>query len=69
MILFGMFLLYMVVYCSLVVKIDLLVFFEVVCLVGCGVIIGYGLVVCMVDVWLGDDVVIVGLGGVGMVVL
>lgn len=69
MTLLGTFSPYMVVHRSSVVKIDPSVPFEVACLVGCGVTTGYGSAVRTADVWPGDDVAIVGLGGVGMAAL
>lgn len=69
MTLLGTFSPYMVVHRSSVVKIDLSVPFEVACLVGCGVTTGYGSAVRTADVRPGDDVAIVGLGGVGMAAL
>ena len=56
----------MVVHKSSVVKIDPSIPFEVACLVGCGVTTGYGSAVRSADVRPGDDVVIAGVGGVGM---
>lgn len=69
MTLLGTFSPYMVVHRSSVVKIDPSVPFEVACLVGCGVTTGYGSAVRTADVRAGDDVAIVGLGGVGMAAL
>lgn len=69
MTLLGTFSPYMVVHRSSVVKIDPSVPFEVACLVGCGVTTGYGSAVRSADVRPGDDVAIVGLGGVGMAAL
>lgn len=69
MTLLGTFSPYMVVHRSSVVKIDQSVPFEVACLVGCGVTTGYGSAVRTADVRPGDDVAIVGLGGVGMAAL
>lgn len=69
MTLLGSFSPYMVVHRSSVVKIDPSVPFEVACLVGCGVTTGYGSAVRTADVRPGDDVAIVGLGGVGMAAL
>lgn len=69
MTLLGTFSPYMVVHRSSVVKIDPSVPFEVACLVGCGVTTGYGSAVRTADVQPGDDVAIVGLGGVGMAAL
>jgi S-(hydroxymethyl)glutathione dehydrogenase/alcohol dehydrogenase len=65
MTLLGTFSPYMVVHKSSVVKIDPSIPFEVACLVGCGVTTGYGSAVRSGDVRPGDDVVIVGVGGVG----
>lgn len=69
MTLLGTFSPYMVVHRSSVVKIDPSMPFEVACLVGCGVTTGYGSAVRTADVRPGDDVAIVGLGGVGMAAL
>lgn len=69
MTLLGTFSPYMVVHRSSVVKIDPSVPFEVACLVGCGVTTGYGSAVRTADGRPGDDVAIVGLGGVGMAAL
>lgn len=69
MTLLGTFSPYMVVHRSSVVKIDPSVPFEVACLVGCGVTTGYGSAVRTADVRPGDDVAIVGSGGVGMAAL
>lgn len=69
MTLLGTFSPYMVVHRSSVVKIDPSVPFEVACLVGCGVTTGYGSAVRTAEVRPGDDVAIVGLGGVGMAAL
>ncbi|MGE2834342.1 NDMA-dependent alcohol dehydrogenase [Mycobacterium sp. SMC-4] len=66
MTLLGTFSPYMVVHKSSVVKIDPSIPFEVACLVGCGVTTGYGSAVRSADVRPGDDVVIAGVGGVGM---
>jgi len=52
-----------------VVKIDPSVPFEVACLVGCGVTTGYGSATRSADVRPGEDVAIVGVGGVGMAAL
>ncbi|AGC64629.1 MULTISPECIES: NDMA-dependent alcohol dehydrogenase [Mycobacterium] len=69
MTLLGTFSPYMVVHRSSVVKIDPAIPFEVAALVGCGVTTGYGSAVRTADVRPGDDVAIVGLGGVGMAAL
>jgi S-(hydroxymethyl)glutathione dehydrogenase/alcohol dehydrogenase len=66
MTLLGTFSPYMVVHRSSVVKIDESIPFEVACLVGCGITTGYGSAVRSGDVRPGDDVAIVGVGGVGM---
>jgi len=66
MTLLGTFSPYMVVHKSSVVKIDPSIPFEVACLVGCGVTTGYGSAIRSGDVRPGDDVAIVGIGGVGM---
>ncbi len=66
MTLLGTFSPYMVVHKSSVVKIDKSIPFEVACLVGCGVTTGYGSAVRSGDVRPGEDVAIVGIGGVGM---
>src|SRR5690349_1164850 len=56
----------MVVHKSSVVKIDPSIPFEVACLVGCGVTTGYGSAVRSGNIRPGEDVAIVGIGGVGM---
>jgi S-(hydroxymethyl)glutathione dehydrogenase / alcohol dehydrogenase len=66
MTLLGTFSPYMVVHKSSVVKIDPSIPFEVACLVGCGVTTGYGSAVRSGNVRPGQDVAIVGIGGVGM---
>lgn len=66
MTLLGTFSPYMVVHKTSVVKIDPSIPFEVACLVGCGVTTGYGSAVRSGDIRPGDDVAIVGIGGVGM---
>jgi len=66
MTLLGTFSPYMVVHKSSVVKIDPSIPFEVACLVGCGVTTGYGSAIRSGNVRPGDDVAIVGIGGVGM---
>ncbi|BBY45619.1 alcohol dehydrogenase [Mycolicibacterium celeriflavum] len=66
MTLLGTFSPYMVVHKSSVVKIDESIPFEVACLVGCGITTGYGSAVRSGDVRPGEDVAIVGVGGVGM---
>ncbi len=69
MTLLGTFSPYMVVHESSVVKIDESIPFEVACLVGCGVTTGYGSATHTAQVKPGDDVAIVGAGGVGMAAL
>jgi S-(hydroxymethyl)glutathione dehydrogenase / alcohol dehydrogenase len=66
MTLLGTFSPYMVVHESSVVKIEPSIPFEVACLVGCGVTTGYGSAVRTAGVRPGEDVAIVGVGGVGM---
>jgi S-(hydroxymethyl)glutathione dehydrogenase/alcohol dehydrogenase len=66
MTLLGTFSPYMVVHETSVVKIDPSVPFEVACLVGCGVTTGYGSATRTADIRPGQDVAIVGIGGVGM---
>jgi S-(hydroxymethyl)glutathione dehydrogenase/alcohol dehydrogenase len=66
MTLLGTFSPYMVVHRSSVVKIDESVPFEVACLVGCGVTTGYGSATRTADIRPGEDVAVIGVGGVGM---
>src|SRR5882672_1379415 len=66
MTLLGTFSPYMVVHKSSVVKSDPSIPFEVACLVGCGVTTGYGSAVRTADIRPGDDVAVIGVGGVGM---
>jgi S-(hydroxymethyl)glutathione dehydrogenase / alcohol dehydrogenase len=66
MTLLGTFSPYMVVHKTSVVKIDPSIPFEVACLVGCGVTTGYGSAVRAADIRPGDDVAVIGVGGVGM---
>ncbi|MBZ4622082.1 NDMA-dependent alcohol dehydrogenase [Mycobacterium avium] len=66
MTLLGTFSPFAVVHKTSVVKVDQSVPFEVACLVGCGVTTGYGSAVRSADVRPGEDVAIIGLGGVGM---
>lgn len=66
MTLLGTFSPYMVVHKSSVVKIDPSIPFEVACLVGCGVTTGYGSATHTAQVKPGEDVAVVGLGGVGI---
>ena len=69
MTLLGTFSPYMVVHESSVVKIDPSIPFEVACLVGCGVTTGYGSATHTAQIKPGEDVAIVGVGGVGMAAL
>jgi len=69
MTLLGTFSPYMVVHESSVVKIDPAIPFEVACLVGCGVTTGYGSATHTAQIKPGEDVAIVGAGGVGMAAL
>jgi len=69
MTLLGTFSPYMVVHESSVVKIDRAIPFEVACLVGCGVTTGYGSATHTAQIKPGEDVAIVGAGGVGMAAL
>ncbi|MFE3291307.1 NDMA-dependent alcohol dehydrogenase [Rhodococcus sp. NPDC059234] len=66
MTLLGTFSPYLVVHQSSVVKIDPSIPFEVACLVGCGVTTGYGSATHTAQIHPGDDVAIVGIGGVGI---
>jgi S-(hydroxymethyl)glutathione dehydrogenase/alcohol dehydrogenase len=67
--LLGTFSPYMVVHQASVVKIDPSIPFEVACLVSCGVTTGYGSATHAAQVRLGDDVAVIGLGGVGIAAL
>ncbi|HEY9312079.1 NDMA-dependent alcohol dehydrogenase [Williamsia sp.] len=69
MTLLGTFSPYMVVHETSVVKIDPSIPFEVACLVGCGVPTGYGSATHSAKVSPGEDVAIVGCGGVGIAAL
>jgi S-(hydroxymethyl)glutathione dehydrogenase/alcohol dehydrogenase len=66
MCLLGTFAPYMVVHQTSVVRIDPAIPFEVACLVGCCVTTGYGSATKSAQVRPGDDVAVVGVGGVGM---
>ncbi|PYE15445.1 S-(hydroxymethyl)glutathione dehydrogenase/alcohol dehydrogenase [Williamsia limnetica] len=66
MTLLGTFAPYMVVHETSVVKIDPSIPFEVACLVGCGVPTGFGSATHSAKVQPGEDVAIVGIGGVGI---
>jgi S-(hydroxymethyl)glutathione dehydrogenase/alcohol dehydrogenase len=57
---------YLVVHRTSLVKIDLTIPFEAAALVSCGVTTGWGSATRAADIRPGEDVVIVGLGGVGM---
>ena len=63
--LLGTFAPYVVAHQNSVVKVDPDVPFQVACLVGCGVTTGYGSAVRTAAVAPGDDVAIIGVGGVG----
>lgn len=63
--LLGTFSPYVVVHRTSVVKIDPSIPFEVACMVGCGVTTGYGSAVRSANVRPGDDVAVIGIGGVG----
>jgi S-(hydroxymethyl)glutathione dehydrogenase / alcohol dehydrogenase len=67
--LLGTFSPYAVVHQNSVVKIDPSVPLEVACLLSCGVTTGYGSAVHAADIRPGEDVVIIGLGGVGIAAL
>lgn len=69
MTLLGTFSPYMVVHETSVVKIDPTIPFEVACLVGCGVTTGFGSATRTAGIRPGEDVAIVGVGGVGMAAL
>jgi len=69
MTLLGTFSPYVVVHKSSVVKIDPSIPFEVACLVGCGVTTGYGSATRAAEVRPGEDVAVIGLGGVGTAAL
>lgn len=69
MTLLGTFSPYVVAHKSSVVKVDSDIPFEVACLVGCGVTTGYGSATRAANVRPGDDVAVIGVGGVGMAAL
>lgn len=69
MTLLGTFAPYAVVHQSSVVKIDPSVPFEVACLVGCGVTTGYGSATRSADIRPGEDVAVIGIGGLGIAAL
>lgn len=60
---------YAVVHRASVVPIDPAVPFEVACLLGCAIVTGWGSVTRVARVRPGEDVVVIGLGGVGMAAL
>ncbi|KKC06204.1 NDMA-dependent alcohol dehydrogenase [Mycobacterium nebraskense] len=64
--LLGTFAPYVVVHQTSVVKVDPGIPFDVACLVGCGVTTGYGSAVRSAAVEPGDDVAVIGVGGVGI---
>lgn len=63
--LLGTFSPYAVVHQDSIVKVDPSIPFQVSCLVGCGVTTGYGTAVNSAGVKPGDDVAVIGVGGVG----
>ncbi len=67
--LLGTFAPYVVVHHTSVVKIDPSIPFDVACLVGCGVTTGYGSAVRSAAVSPGEDVAVIGIGGVGVAAL
>jgi S-(hydroxymethyl)glutathione dehydrogenase/alcohol dehydrogenase len=67
--LLGTFAPYVVVHETSVVKVDPDIPFDVACLVGCGVTTGFGSAVRSAAVTPGDDVAIIGIGGVGIAAL
>jgi S-(hydroxymethyl)glutathione dehydrogenase/alcohol dehydrogenase len=67
--LLGTFAPYVVVHHTSVVKVDPAIPFEVACLVGCGVTTGYGSAVRSAAVAPGEDVAVIGIGGVGVAAL
>jgi S-(hydroxymethyl)glutathione dehydrogenase / alcohol dehydrogenase len=67
--LLGTFSPFVVVHRSSVVKVDPSIPFEVACLVGCGVTTGFGSAVRSAEVRPGDDVAVIGIGGVGTAAL
>jgi len=67
--LLGTFAPYVVVHHTSVVKVDPTIPFDVACLVGCGVTTGYGSAVRSAAVTPGDDVAVIGIGGVGVAAL
>jgi S-(hydroxymethyl)glutathione dehydrogenase/alcohol dehydrogenase len=67
--LLGTFAPYVVVHQTSVVKINPTIPFDVACLVGCGVTTGYGSAVRSAAVSPGEDVAVIGIGGVGVAAL
>lgn len=67
--LLGTFAPYLVVHRSSVVRIDPEIPFEVACLLSCGVTTGFGSATRSADVRPGEDVAIIGIGGVGVAAL
>jgi S-(hydroxymethyl)glutathione dehydrogenase/alcohol dehydrogenase len=67
--LLGTFAPYVVAHHTSVVKVDPTIPFDVACLVGCGVTTGYGSAVRSADVRPGQDVAVIGIGGVGAAAL
>lgn len=67
--LLGTFSPYVVVHHTSVVKVDPTIPFEVACLVGCGVTTGFGSAVRSAAVKPGEDVAVIGIGGVGVAAL
>lgn len=67
--LLGAFSPYAVVHRDSVIPIDPAVPFEVACLLGCAITAGWGAAIRTAGVRPGDDVVVIGLGGVGMAAL
>jgi S-(hydroxymethyl)glutathione dehydrogenase / alcohol dehydrogenase len=67
--LLGTFAPYVVAHHTSVVKVDPTIPFDVACLVGCGVTTGYGSAVRSAEVRAGQDVAVIGIGGVGVAAL
>ena len=67
--LLGTFAPYVVAHHTSVVKVDPTIPFDVACLAGCGVTTGYGSAVRSADVRPGQDVAVIGIGGVGVAAL
>lgn len=60
---------YIVLFEIVLVKVCLDVLFDKICYIGCGVIIGIGVVVNIVKVEIGSCVIVFGLGGIGLNVI